>query len=156
MNNNDVLKRLRYTFNFSDQQMISLFEEAGKTVNRSEVSNWLKPEKDEEFKTLYDKDLAYFLNGFIMLKRGKDPNREMKAESKMNNNLVLRKLKIALSYKDTDMLEILDLADFRMGKGELNNFFRAPSHPKFMKCKDQILRNFLMGLQLKHRPKEQN
>ena len=47
MTNNDVLRRIRYTFDFSDSEMISIFGLADLEVTREQVSDWLK--KDDEF-----------------------------------------------------------------------------------------------------------
>lgn len=153
MKNNDILKTLRYTFDLNDFEMISIFKNGGIETDRSQVSNWLKKEDDPEFKSIYDVDLAAFLNGFIILKRGKKEGDFIPlAEKKLNNNLILRKLKIALNLKDDDMLEIFGLRGFRISKHELSAFFRNPSQHQYRECKDQILRNFLMGLQMKFRP----
>ncbi|HSJ69515.1 MAG TPA: DUF1456 family protein, partial [Anditalea sp.] len=65
MTNNDVLRSLRYTFDFSDAQMIDLFAQADHTVSRSEVSNWLKRDEDPDFQEMNDRELAIFLNGLI-------------------------------------------------------------------------------------------
>ena len=67
---------------------------------------------------------------------------------------VLRKLKIALSLDDTAMLEIFDLVGFHISKHEISAFFRNPTNSHYRDCKDQILRNFLVGLQMKFRPGE--
>ena len=104
MNNNSILRRLRFTFDFNDNKMIELFQLAGKTVTRAEVSDWLKKEEDEEFKTLNDQQLAYFLNGFIILNRGKKEGETPIAEKKLNNNIIFRKLKIALNYSPRSSL----------------------------------------------------
>ena len=48
MNNNDILRRLRYTFDISDNRMIDLFASGGKEVTRTEISDWMKPEEHEE------------------------------------------------------------------------------------------------------------
>ncbi|HCB46292.1 MAG TPA: DUF1456 domain-containing protein, partial [Algoriphagus sp.] len=58
---------------------------------------------------------------------------------------------IALSMKDQDMLDVFELRKFRISKHELSAFFRKPDQHQYRVCKDQILRNFLMGLQLKFR-----
>lgn len=152
MSNNDILKSIRFTFDFNDFVMIEIFGLGGLEVTREEVSNWLKKEEDEEFKPIYDKPLASFLNGLIILKRGKKDDKIPVAEKSLNNNLVLRKLKIALNLKDEDMLEIFALRQFRISKHELSALFRNPSQHQYRECKDQILRNFLMGMQLKFRP----
>lgn len=152
MNNNDILRRLRFAFDMKDEEMMRLFRQGGYEASRAEVSDWLKKEEDPEHKVLVDVRLATFLNGFIVEKRGKKDGEEPKAEKKTNNNLVLRKLKIALSMNDTDMLEVFDLVSFRISKHELSAFFRNPDNPHYQPCKDQALRNFLVGLQLKYRP----
>lgn len=156
MNNNDILRRLRYTFDFSDDQMIKIFALAEYETSRAEVSAWLKKDDNPEQKSLHDKYLAIFLNGFINLKRGKREGEQPKPEKTLNNNLILRKLKIALNFKDTDILEVLDLANFRLGKHELSAFFRKPTQSQFRFCKDQVMRNFLHGLQLKYRPNDKS
>lgn len=152
MNNNDILRRLRYTFNFNDDKMIELFALADQEVTRSEISNWMKKDDDPDFKELYDKELAVFLNGFIVDKRGKKDGQAPVNEKSLNNNIIFRKLKIALNLQDDDILDILDLAGLRFGKHELSALFRNPNQSQFRPCKDQVLRNFIHGLQLKYRP----
>lgn len=154
MSNNDVLRSLRYTFDFNDFLMMDIFSKGGLTVTREEVSNWLKKDEDEEYKAIYDKDLAAFLNGLIILKRGPKEDSTPVAEKTLDNNAILRKLKIALDMKDDDMLAVFALKSFRLSKHELSAFFRRPTQPQYRQCKDQILRNFLQGLQMKFRPGE--
>lgn len=152
MSNNDILRSIRYTFDINDFLMIEIFGMAGVEVDRATVANWLKKDDDEEFKPIYDKDLAAFLNGFIILKRGKKEGQEIVNEKSLSNNQVLRKIKIALSLIDEDMLNMLKAAEFRLSKHELSAFFRNPSQSQYRDCKDQVLRNFLKGLQLTYRP----
>lgn len=156
MSNNDVLRILRYTFDFNDFMMMDIFGKGGLSINREEVSSWLKKDDDEGFKAIYDKDLAAFLNGLIILKRGPKEGTAPAAEKSLSNNLILRKLKIALNMKDDDMLDIFARKGFRLSRHELSAFFRNPNQPQYRQCKDQVMRNFLMGLQLKFRPAESN
>ncbi|MCG2611740.1 DUF1456 family protein [Flavobacterium sp. SM15] len=74
----------------------------------------------------------------------------------MNNNDILKKLRVALQLRDEQIVEILELVDFRISKGELGNFFRNEDHPKYMDCGDQVLRNFLNGLVLHLRGTKEN
>jgi len=96
--------------------------------------------------------LAVFLNGFINLKRGKRDGPQPKPEERLNNNLIFQKLRIALNLRAEDIIDILQLVDFRLSKPELSAFFRKPDNKNYRKCKDQILRNFLLGVQSKFRP----
>jgi uncharacterized protein YehS (DUF1456 family) len=64
----------------------------------------------------------------------------------LTNNDILKKLRVALSLKNDDIIEILSLVDFEITKGALGDIFRAEDHPGYVKAGDQILRNFLDGL----------
>jgi uncharacterized protein YehS (DUF1456 family) len=154
MTNNDILRRIRYVFDFADEKMISVFGLADHVVTRAEVSDWLKQDDTPTFQVCTDRDLATFLNGLIIDKRGKSDGPAREPEDKLTNNIILTKLKIALSLKSDDMIEILGLAEFTVSKHELTALSRRPGHKHFRECQDQLLRNFLKGLQLKHRPSD--
>lgn len=151
MTNNDILRRLRFIFDFGDAQMMALFASGGFNASRELVSDWLKAEDKPEFKALRDVQLAIFLNGLINKKRGKREGEQPEPEKKLNNNIILRKLKIALDFKDEQILEVMELAEFPLSKHELSAFFRKPGHNNYRECQAQVLRNFLMGLQIQLR-----
>lgn len=151
MTNNDILRRLRYSFNFSDKQMFAIFKLAEKDVNQAQLSSWLKKDDEPEYVNLTDTNLAIFLNGLINKNRGKREGPQVKPEKKLTNNIILNKLKIALSLKSDDIIELLKTVDFNLGKAELSAFFRKPDHKHYRQCKDQILRNLLNAIQHKHR-----
>jgi len=149
--NNDVLRRIRYAFDFNDSKMIAIFGMADHEVTREQVSNWLKKDDDPDFEEFADIDLAIYLNGLINDRRGKREGAQPEPEKRINNNIILRKLKIALDLKAENILEILALSDIDISKHELSAFFRKPEHKHFRKCKDQILRKFIDGVQTKYR-----
>ncbi len=151
MINNDILRRIRYTFDFNDSKMIELFGLADLKVTREQVSNWLKKDDDPAFQTCSDTELAIFLNGLIIDRRGKKEGPQPRPEKRLTNNIILMKLKIALDLKAEDVLEILNLSDVQISKHELSAFFRKADHKHYRACKDQILRNFLNGMQMKYR-----
>ncbi|EKD35717.1 MAG: protein of unknown function DUF1456 [uncultured bacterium] len=152
MNSNDILRRIRYIFDLSDGKMITIFGLAEHPVTREQISDWLKKEDDPAFQKCNDLILAIFLNGLICDKRGKQDGSRMKPEKRLTNNIILRKLKIALNLRDDDIIALLSMAQLSLSKSELTAFFRKPDHQHYRLCKDQILRNFLKGLQLKYRP----
>jgi len=156
MTNNDILRRVRYIFNFNDDKMIALFALADCKVTRAQISDWMKQEDDPAFKKLTDVQLATYLNGLINDKRGKREGPQPVPEKDLTNNAVFMKLKIALNLQAEDILEIMDLSDFRMSKHELSAFFRKPGHKHYRECKDQILRIFLKGLQMQYRKDEKS
>ncbi|MBL1143182.1 MAG: DUF1456 family protein [Proteobacteria bacterium] len=152
MNNNDILRRLRYSFKFGDSKMISTFALGNLKVSREQVNSWLKKDSDPDYKECSDSNMASFLNGLIIEKRGKKEGKQPEPEKQLTNNVIFMKLKIALNLKAEDVLAIMDLAKFNISKHELSAFFRKPGNRHYRTCQDQILRNFLKGVQLKYRP----
>jgi uncharacterized protein YehS (DUF1456 family) len=149
--NNDILRRIRYAFDFGDDKMIAIFGLGQLEVTRAEVSDWLKKDDDPAYQNCPDRNLAMFLNGLIIERRGQKEGARPELEKKLNNNIIFRKLKIALDLKADGVLEILALSGQQIGKSELSAFFRRPDHRHYRECKDQILRNFLKGVQIKYR-----
>jgi len=151
MTNNDILRRIRYTFDFEDSKMMAIFALADLEVTRAQVVDWLKKDDDPNYKACNDRDFATFLNGLINDRRGKKEGAQPEVEKRLTNNIIFRKLKIALDLKDDDILQLMALADFSMSKHELSAFFRKPTHKNYRECKDQILRNFLHGVQIQYK-----
>ncbi len=151
MTNNYILRRLRYTFNYSDRQMIALWGSAERIVSREQVSQWLKKDDDPDFINCPDKMLASFLNGMINQLRGKKDGPQVAPESRLNNNIILRKLKIALNLRDEDVCELMALGGYAVSKSELSAFFRKVGHKHYRELQDQMLRKLIQGLQRKYR-----
>ncbi len=151
MTNNDCLRRIRYILDLDDSQMIHVFAQANQAVTREEVSAWLKKDDDADYVACHDTRFATFLNGLINEKRGKKDGAQPEPEKRLSNNIIFVKLKIAFNLQADDILSILALADLKISKHELSAFFRRPDHKHYRTCKDQILRNFLKGLQLQYR-----
>ncbi|HNX52423.1 MAG TPA: DUF1456 family protein [Pontiellaceae bacterium] len=150
MRNNDILRRLRYTFDLKDSKMIDLFALADRQVTWEQINAWLKKEDDPAYKECSDLQLAAFLNGLIIDKRGRKEGPQPAPEPSLSNNVILMKLRIALNLKAEDVLEIMGLADMPISKHELSAFSRKPDHKHYRVCQDQLLRNFLKGLQIKY------
>lgn len=156
MNNNDILRRLRYTFDFNDSQMIEMFDIADFIVERSIISNWMKKDEDPEYIEMDDSDLAIFLNGLIIKHRGKRDGPQPEPEEELTNNIILRKIKIALSLKTDDILELYRSINKKISPHELSAFLRNPKQKQYRNCNDQYLRQFLSGLQQKYRGTNQS
>ena len=131
--------------------MIALFDHTGTTVTREQISSWLKKEDDEGYVEIQDVEFATFLNGLIIEKRGKREGPQPEPENKLNFNIILTKLKIALNLKAEDIIEMLNDTKVKISKPELSAFFRKPDHKHYRTCKAQIIRNFLMAIQTKYR-----
>lgn len=157
MINNDILRRIRYAFDISDPKMIEIFKLADVEVTREELTVFLSKEDDEGFVECRDKYLAAFLDGFIIKNRGKQepkPGQKPRKAESLNNNLILKKLRIAMTLQEDGMLGIFKLAGFDVTKSELSAFFRRKGHKHYKDCGDQFLRNFLKGLTIRYRDME--
>ena len=150
MTNNDFLRRLRYALNIKDNIMVQIFKKGNITVRREDVLDYLKKDIDEGFKKLNNNDLIAFLDGLIIQKRGKKedgtPVPQIKVTKNNLNNVLLRKLRIALSFKSYDMIKIFKLGGIEISEGELSALFRSEDHKNYKECGDKYVRVFLKGL----------
>lgn len=153
MDNNDIFRRIRYTFDFDDFKMIELFKMTNHQVKRSEISDWLKKEDEPTFQELSDQNLAIFLNGLIIEKRGKREGAQPIPEKQLNNNIILMKLKIALDLKSEDIQDMFKSINKKISAHELSAFLRNPKKTQYRPCNDQYLRNFLSAMQVKYHNK---
>lgn len=151
LSNNDILRRIRYALDYTDDKVLSLFNLAEYPVSREQLASWLNKEEEPGYQPCADVELAAFLNGLICERRGRREGAQPAPEVRLNNNIIFRKLRIALNLQDDDILAMLAQAGLPIGKAELGALFRKPEHKHYRQCKDQILRNFLRGMQLKYR-----
>jgi uncharacterized protein YehS (DUF1456 family) len=154
MTNNDILRRLRYTLNINDSTMIEIFKLADHEIEQSNLTGLLKKEDEEGFVNCSDDVLGFFLDGLILHKRGRKeikPGETRKSDSRLTNNTILKKLRIALELKEDDMLGILKLANVDISKSELTALFRKEGHKNYKECGDQFLRKFVKGLSIRYR-----
>jgi uncharacterized protein YehS (DUF1456 family) len=131
--------------------MLSVFKLGGDGVSKPELAAWLVGEKKPEYVLCEDETLARFLNGLIINKRGAKSDDTPEPEKVLNNNMVLRKLNIALNLKADDLLELLKLSDVILSKHELSALFRRSDHKNYRECSDQLLDNVLAGMAKQYR-----
>ncbi|MEO2078557.1 MAG: DUF1456 family protein [Bacillus sp. (in: firmicutes)] len=162
MENNDILVRLRYALDIKDTDMVQIFKLGDVEVTKEEVRMILtKSSEDEDMDNEYfikcnNKMLESFLNGFIIFKRGRQETKpgqsEKPAFSKESvNNILLKKVKIALSLTSEDIIDILASAGVTITKGELSALLRKEGHKNYKECGDKYARNFLKGLAIRYR-----
>jgi len=134
--------------------MIELFNLADHEIEQSHLNGLLKKEDEEGFVNCSDDVLGYFFDGLILYKRGRKeikPVETRKPDSRLTNNAILKKLRIAMELKEDDMLAILRLADVDIPKPSLTALFRKEGHKNYKECGDQFLRKFLKGLSIRYR-----
>ena len=149
MINNDILSRIRSIFDFNNEKTIAIFALNQCDINAEQLACIFKEKNDPAYKTLLDVELASFLNGLIVEKRGKKEGPEHQAEQVLNNNLIFNKIKIALELKADEVITVLELAELSLTKYELSAFFRNASNKHYKECSDDVLSAFLKGLKAK-------
>lgn len=163
MDNNDILIRLRYALEIKNKEMVEIFKLGGVEVSVPEVIQILKKTDDEDENEdqiiCNNLMLDSFLNGLIIFKRGKQEPKPGQPETPKPfsrniehvNNLLLKKVKIAMTLTTEDILEIFENAGITVTKGELGALLRKEGHKNYKVCGDKFARNFLKGLAIKYR-----
>ena len=154
MINNDVLRSIRYMLDLSDNKVIEIIRLADPefVIEKEDVRAFLLREDEPGYLACTDRVMAHFLDGLVIHRRGRDeslPTRPV--EKRINNNVVLKKLRVAFQLTDVDMHKAFADAGFPVSKPELSALFRQHGHKNFRLCGDQLLRNFLKGLTLRVR-----
>jgi uncharacterized protein YehS (DUF1456 family) len=154
MINNDVLRSLRYLLDLSDRMVADIIHLADPAwpIESDDVRPLLSKPDEPGHVACSDAVLARFLDGLIVHRRGQDPRQVGRpVESRISNNVVLKKLRVAFELSDMDMHRIFADAGFPVTKPELSALFRQAGHRNYRPCGDQLLRNFLKGLTLRLR-----
>lgn len=161
MDNNDLLIRLRYALDIKNTDMVEIFKLGGIEVSKDEVMQLLTKTPDSEEDAVEAEDhtpldntmFEMFLNGLITFKRGPKPGQTEAPElsHERANNLLLKKVKIALQLTTEDIIDIIGLTGVTITKSELGALLRKEGHKNYMECGDKFARNFLKGLAIKYR-----
>ena len=154
MINNDVMRSIRYMLDLGDSKVVEVIQLADPdfSIEKAQVHALLKKEDEEGVVACSDRVLAHFLDGLVFYYRGRDESLPQRpVETRITNNVVLKKLRVAFQLKDVDMHEVFQAAGFPLTKPELTALFRQADHKHYRPCGDQILRNFLKGLTVRFR-----
>jgi uncharacterized protein YehS (DUF1456 family) len=150
MTNNDVIRSLRYAIDASDLRMIEIFKLAGYPIEEDALRAIMRKEDEKSYIPCTDQVLRLFLDGLIIYRRGKretpEPAVKKQPGGAMDNNEILKKLRIAFELKGEDLFDLLKSVDFGLSMSEINALFRKKGHKNYVKCGDQLLRNFLKAL----------
>jgi uncharacterized protein YehS (DUF1456 family) len=147
MNPNDALRSLRYMLGVNDAKLAAVIALGGGSVNKAQVSAFLKQDDEEGYEGCKDEVLAQFLNGLVIYKRGADPARPPQPVPRsVTNNLICKKLRTAFQLKDTEIIALVEKSGMKISKAEVGAIFRAEGHRNYRPCGDQFLRYLLKGL----------
>lgn len=179
MDNNDLLRRLRYALRCDDSETSRLIQIGGGDATTAQAARWRAKEDSEDYLPCGSDHVESFLGGLIIENRGVReekapspwPDRSKTAQEKqtvepvavqesataatdqIDNNLVLKQLRIALTLRSEDVHRILTSGGSGLTASEAGALFRKPDARNYRQCGDQVLRQFIAGL-VKRREQE--
>ncbi|MBL8025058.1 MAG: DUF1456 family protein [Fibrobacteres bacterium] len=149
MLNNDIIRCTRKALYLNDSVATAIFKLVGHSTNPEELKKLMIKEGEPGFEPAPAPLVSSFLDGLIIYKRGPKPGSAGKpqpAKSKLTNNDVLKKIRIALEIHEDTMLEIFNAGEKPVTASELTALFRKPGHKHYKECGDQYMRAFFRGL----------
>lgn len=147
LSTNEILYRIQQALNLTTAEMLEAYKLEDFPMEASHMESLLKRRQDKNFIPATYEELGVFLDGLVTLKRGPSPKKQNDDESvELTNNLILKKLRIALELKEAETEIIFGLADVELSKQQLASLFRKEGHKNFKACSDELLMAFLEGL----------
>ena len=158
MDSNDVNRRVRYALSLDDDDVIDLLRLSAFEGDTGNVQAWRLKEGADGYMPCPPEALQAMLAGLIIRLRGvrddqppaqpstQPPAQSDKVATVIDNNAVLKQIRIAMSLKTDDVHALIVQGGGKLGKSEVNALFRKPSARNFRRCGDQVLRWFLAGL----------
>ncbi len=146
MTNNYILSSIMNSLKLDKVDILKAYKIVDKKIIQDDVDDILREPSDEKFILLSDEGFELFLNGFISYKRGPSDKKAKKQKIYFSNNIILKKLKIALDLKDEDIVEIFAKDGLEITKSQLTAYFRRDGHINYRKCSDSLMKRFINGL----------
>jgi len=151
LDKNEVLYHIQKALNLSIEDMIEAYKLESFDITKSQLEALLTKRQDKSFKICSFEELGVFLDGLVILKRGPSPQKPTDKNASdevvaLTNNLILKKLRIALELKEAETEIIFGLGDAELTKQALKSLFRKEGHKNFKECSDELLMAFLEGL----------
>ncbi|MGB1108918.1 MAG: DUF1456 family protein [Gammaproteobacteria bacterium] len=147
MNHNHLFRRIIDAFDLNHDTLMSICSQAGLDWDDQRIERWLEPIDKKRHEPMNEQDLAQFLDALIDYRRGKKEGAEPRPPQPLTNNVVLRKLMIALEMQAVEALGVLETKGIVLSKHELSALFRKVGHKHYRECSDEVLNGFLDGLE---------
>lgn len=152
MKNNTVMIKLRQTFALTDSDIARLFDLGGYSVTPEMIAGFLVGfPTDEGYIKCPNRALIGFLDGFIVDRRGPNPNKPKPGaatDTTIDNNDVFKKLRIALDLHEIDIQNMLVKSNVVLEKNDFSGIFRKKGHKHYKACSDAVLDAFFKGIEL--------
>lgn len=145
MKTNDIIYKIKKALSLSTEDVLEVYRLANYAMDAAHLDNLLKRHQDDGYEICSYEELGVFLDGLVTFKRGPSPKKNQNAVE-LSNNLILKKLRIALELKEAETEIIFGLGEAELSKQQLSSLFRKEGHRNFRECSDELLMAFLDGL----------
>lgn len=146
---NEILFRIYKALNLTIDDMLKAYGHADYEMDEEHLKSLLVRRQEKEFKICSYEELGVFLDGLVTLKRGASKSGASDNEAVgLTNNLILKKLRIALELKDAQTGEIFGLGGVELTKQQLSSLFRNENHKNYKALPDELLMVFFDGLDI--------
>ncbi len=147
MQTNKILKKINTALSLDETTMLEAYSVADYDMSSERLKTLLLPEEDTSYTVCSYEELGVFLDGLVTLKRGPSPQKPNDNDPiALTNNLILKKLRIALQFKEAETEIVFGLGEAQLSKQQLSSLFRKESHKNYKACSDELLMAFLDGL----------
>lgn len=144
---NEILYRIQKALNLTIENMLQAYKLEAYNMEEKHLKSLLSRRQEKDFILCSYEELGTFLDGLVTLKRGPSPKKSNDdTVVELTNNLILKKLRIALELKESETEIIFGLAEVELSKQQLASLFRKEGHKNFKECSDELLMAFLEGL----------
>ena len=144
---NDILFKIKTALSLSSSEIIEAYSLVDFTMSEERVGNILKRHQDKGYEEATYEELGLFLDGLVVLKRGENSKKVGSDEVvELTNNLMLKKLRVAMNLKESELVIIFALAEVTLTKRQIGSLFRKEGGKNFKACSDELLMAFIEGL----------
>jgi uncharacterized protein YehS (DUF1456 family) len=143
---NKILERITKALYLNVNDIAHIYELAHYPKTKDAIRALLQDERSKKFQEATYEDLGLFLDGLIIKKRG-EMSSNLEEELALDNNLILKKLRVALNLKTHELVMIFALNDTTLSPSQINALFRKEGHKNYRLCSDKMLFDFLSGLE---------
>jgi len=147
MQPNDVLFKIKKALSLETEEMIKAYALADFEMTEERLESIIKRRQDKGFEEATFEELGVFLDGLVLLKRG--PSDKVANEDdvvELTNNLILKKVRVAMELKEPELVILFALAEVELTKRQIGSLFRKEGTKNFKACSDELLNAFLEGL----------
>ena len=144
---NDILFRIKTALSLENKSIHEAYALVEYEMSQERLENILKKRQDTGYEDATYEELGLFLDGLVLLKRGVSSTpRDEDEIVALSNNLILKKLRVALELKEPELVILFALAEITITKRQIGSLFRKEGGKNFKPCSDELLLAFLEGL----------